>query len=52
MNPIHPEDLAELAYDDDDPSGDLRAEEDPNLDTVPEILLTADTITTDKEPLF
>lgn len=33
MNSLHPEDLAELAYDDGD---DWRAEEDPNLDTEPE----------------
>ncbi|MFD9950843.1 hypothetical protein ACFWYW_58885 [Nonomuraea sp. NPDC059023] len=36
MKSLHPDDLAELAYD-EDPNGDWRAELDPNLDIVPEI---------------
>ncbi|MFE3452414.1 hypothetical protein ACFXJ8_26170 [Nonomuraea sp. NPDC059194] len=35
MTPLHPEDLAELAWRDE--GDDRRAEEDPNLDVVPEI---------------
>lgn len=48
MTPLNPDDLAELAYD-DDPSADLRAEEDPNLDAVPE---TRDDIHLDEEGPF